>query len=398
MNFKITLIGAVFSLVAALTLPALSEEERNGASNPPAPQEERIVTPPQPQAPEVPELKEGGTEPLAQEPAPVAPPGNIAMLLPLRSSTYVRAAEAVRDGFMAAAQVPGAAFPLPVKIYEVDDHVQNLLTAYQGAVDDGARVVVGPITRNGVTALAFSPVLSVPTLGLSVSEVESTLPRLFYSLSLSQEAEARQLARIAFGAGQRRCATVSTPANYSKRLRSSFAQEWRKMGGVLALEFQFSAESKALTEFRANLKKETIECVFLALEPTEARRIRPYVRATMPVYTTSQIFRSKQDVAINADLRGIRFLDMPWNLKPDHTAVMVYPPAQKPLNLELQRFYALGIDAYRIAQLLLAGEQYLSQGIDGVTGRVSLGDGHYFQRELLPATFDANGAVTLMAQ
>ena len=42
---------------------------------------------------------------------------------------------------------------------------------------------------------------------------------------------------------------------------------------------------------------------------------------------------------------------MPWLLSPDHPAVLSYArPDQAQANIEYQRFYALGIDAYRIAR------------------------------------------------
>jgi outer membrane PBP1 activator LpoA protein len=92
------------------------------------------------------------------------------------------------------------------------------------------------------------------------------------------------------------------------------------------------------------------------------------------------------------DLAGVRFLDMPWLLQPEHPAVMVYPRPSFRDALELDRFYALGIDAFRVAQTLLAGKT--TGGLDGVTGRLTLGQDRQFSRGLTAAQF-SDGKLTV---
>jgi len=77
-------------------------------------------------------------------------------------------------------------------------------------------------------------------------------------------------------------------------------------------------------------------------------------------------------------------------VQPDHPAVMVYP---RPRGLagELERFYALGIDAFRIAAALLQGSPALS--LDGVTGRITL-YGNQMAREPVQAVFRNGVGVT----
>jgi len=86
------------------------------------------------------------------------------------------------------------------------------------------------------------------------------------------------------------------------------------------------------------------------------------------------------------DLAGVRFLDMPWLLQPDHPAVMVYPRPAFGGAVELDRFYALGIDAFRIARSLLAGKS--EAALDGVTGRLTLGRDRHYVRALTAAQFN----------
>jgi outer membrane PBP1 activator LpoA protein len=70
------------------------------------------------------------------------------------------------------------------------------------------------------------------------------------------------------------------------------------------------------------------------------------------------------------DLEGVRFVDMPWLLEPDHPAVAVFPRSEQPLTGELQRLYALGIDAYRLAVDWLQGRRAFE--LDGVTGQLRI--------------------------
>ena len=80
-------------------------------------------------------------------------------------------------------------------------------------------------------------------------------------------------------------------------------------------------------------------------------------------------------------------MDMPWLLQEDHPAVMTYLRA--PLDssaLDEERFYALGIDAYRISQSLLDNSAEVPT-IDGVTGLISLDQQQRFTHQLTPAFF-----------
>ena len=112
---------------------------------------------------------------------------HIALLLPLNSATFGRPAEAVRNGFLAAAGVQGSE-PLPLRIYPVGDDPGQVVSSYGTALAGGARLVVGPLTRNGVTAIAANPV-PVPTLALNVPNAGTPVPLNFYMLSLHAEAE-----------------------------------------------------------------------------------------------------------------------------------------------------------------------------------------------------------------
>ena len=64
-----------------------------------------------------------------------------------------------------------------------------------------------------------------------------------------------------------------------------------------------------------------------------------------------------------------------------------------PLSPEQERLYAFGIDAYRIGQQLLRGEE--KKPLDGVTGRIGLEGDHHFARTLSPAEIDGGRVIPL---
>jgi uncharacterized protein len=70
----------------------------------------------------------------------------------------------------------------------------------------------------------------------------------------------------------------------------------------------------------------------------------------------------------------------------DHPAVMAYNRPAESMPIDYERLYALGIDAWRLTQVILksANTQNIARSIaplDGVTGRLTL-DGGQFVRAL----------------
>lgn len=297
---------------------------------------------------------------------------HIALILPLKSATFGKSAEAVQQGFLAAAtqQKQG----LPVRIYPCNDEKLEVVALYQQALEAGAVAVAGPLTRNGVTALAANPNLNVPTLALNLLDVERNDQLYFFGLS--PEAEARQVAQWATKTGLLSATVVRTNSNLSKRLAQAFSESWQRSGGVIQPEVVYAGDPDMLRL----IPIDPGNMVFLAAEVDKARLMRPYLSNALPVYATSQVFAGNGNNLVNYDLAEVRFIDMPWFLQPDHPAVMVYPRAAPPLAQDMERLYALGIDAYRLLQVIYLRDLHDGLPLDGVTGRVQL-NGHLLERE-----------------
>lgn len=310
---------------------------------------------------------------------------HLAVLLPLKSPALGRLADAVRKGVLEAARVqPNPA--LPTIIYATGDDPFDVMQAYELAVRAGARMVIGPLTRTAVSALASSNLITIPTLALNAPEVDVPLPSNMYLFGLQVENEARQIAQIAAAQGRRRALIVVSDSPLSKRLSDAFRAEWTQRGNSVEDEFQYTTDVASLSKLRDTLAVGTADMVFLALEAKRAKLIRSYLGLSMPVYATSMVHTSSAALA-NFELNGVYFVDMPWLLTPDHPAVLIYErPDPSQVNMEYERFYALGIDAYRLTQSLLKPlPDY--QPLDGVTGYITVDPEHRLTRELIPAQF-----------
>ena len=334
---------------------------------------------------------------------------HIALLLPVQSKLFGQHARALRNGFRAAAKVQGREV-LPVRDYAVSEDVCNVLEGYRTAVAAGAQVVVGPLTRDAVTALAFGEPVPVPTLALNVADNTGRVPDNLYMLSLQVETEARQAAQLAWREGRRNAVIISGSSPVQRRMQSAFTSEFLQLGGKVT-DVAYSADPATLSQIGrssiALLKPEkpnpgqrdsndrrkpeqriiarsSEDMYFLALDYSAARTARAYLGAT-PIYATSSVHIGDPGPLAGYDLAGITFVDMPWMLEPNHAAVMIYPRANPRSTADLERLYALGIDAWRAAQLLLAGARDIR--LDGVTGQLSPGPDGQIARLLVAGRY-----------
>ena len=316
---------------------------------------------------------------------------HIALLLPTGSDAFARAAESVRSGFLDAWKREQHA--LPVRLYPVTDDPQQLIASYRQATAAGASLVVGPLTRNGVSALAAAAhLITIPTLALNVPERAGPDISSLYVLSLHVEAEARQVAQLALSEGRRKAFTVSEATPFARRTRDAFVQAFERGGGNHIADYAYATDPEALERTRQAASLGVADMVFYAVDAQKVRAVRGFM-SSITGYGTSQLNPGLNARGAGADLPDVRFVDMPWMVQPDHPAVMVYGRSGPRESDDLERLYALGIDAARIAEMLLTGKPGIA--IDGVTGRLSLGPDGHFLRGLLVTLIDGGSLVVL---
>jgi outer membrane PBP1 activator LpoA protein len=80
------------------------------------------------------------------------------------------------------------------------------------------------------------------------------------------------------------------------------------------------------------------------------------------------------------DLENVRYIEVPWLAEPD-SPVFAGVPRPDFENPVLQRLYALGIDAFVLAQMLAEPTPPERVELDGATGHLSLLPSRAFARE-----------------
>ncbi|MGZ5817718.1 MAG: penicillin-binding protein activator, partial [Burkholderiaceae bacterium] len=139
--------------------------------------------------------------------------------------------------------------------------------------------------------------------------------------------------------------------------------------------------ASSMEKLKVRIQTEKPALVFAALDAQQASQLRMVLGNDVPMYGTSQIngltLSERQTAAPMLEMNNVRLIDIPWQLQPDHLAVMSYPPLRMKENqqrrADLQRLYALGIDAYRVAREIAA--QHSDFTIDGVTGALTISFG-----------------------
>lgn len=328
-------------------------------------------------------------------------PVRIALLLPLQAEALAQAAGAVRDGVLAAWQREPD--NITVTAIATSDVPQDVLYSYAHAVQQ-YDMVIGPLSRAAVGTLADSVLVTRPTIALNLPEGHgstSTLPPLMLAMGLSLEEEARQLARRALRDGVTASASIlSTTTAWQRRVASAFADQWQDDGKVANIEELGTPDGEIseaeILQWYARLRTERPGLLFSAMGAEQTRRVLALladadaaepdpVLPQLRLYGTSALNNGSALPVLN----GVRLLDLPWRLQPDHAAVMSYPHPASAIGPDLERLYALGIDAYRVARAISRQPDGVIR-LDGVTGQLSVDFGHgpaHFERQEAMAEF-----------
>jgi outer membrane PBP1 activator LpoA protein len=422
-KIKTLLLCVVAALsVSACSTPcgstgAVCEPIENVTSPPPrvtAPPERPPAPPPEEEAQvETFAVAMPGTASENQPAAAAAVPGQavrIGLVLPLRSETLGRAADAVRAGFMAAWERDRAGFE--VTVVETGDAADDILSTYQATLAQ-QDIIVGPLARSAVTTLAASPLVTKPTVALNHPEGRegTTLPPQMLSIGLSIEEEARQVAEWAAREHPGASAIIlSGSAAWQRRIANAFAAHAPQQG-MTTKTLELTALNGYLSDgemvaLRARLAEQPVDLLFAALDADQARQLRVALSAPplgdIPLYGTSSLNPGRVSLYQGAELDGVKLLDLPWQIQRDSPTVASYPQPvprdEERLSADMERLYALGIDAFRVArEIALRPGQPIT--LDGVTGQLSIdfGNGPARVKRVEPTAIYRNGVPVPLA-
>ena len=402
---------------------------------------------------------------------------HVALLLPL-NSRYGTAAQAFYDGFLDAHYKDLDPYKPSISLHDVGEDPSVIPFYYQGAVSEGADFIVGPLGREAVHTLLRNAPPSIPTLVLGdVSEL-NTGSHIF-GISLSPEQEAAQVAERAFADGHRHAAVFRSDSSWGNRTASAFSARWEELGGMIVTNKSFPTTTddysrviQKLLEVNLSVARERVlsaklgtslqftprrrddsDFLFLAANTKQSRLLVPQLRYfqahNLPIYSTSSIFSGAINPAVDADLDGLIFGDIPWmldiqygvpeqaieldqpidnsnesaidivenseetintpsneelqdgNLLDGNSALLTIKPKPKPVAKSpysfgaLDRLYALGLESYALIPRLAALRQDAWRRYDGPAFAASVDPDGNTKRHLDWATFKDGNIVKL---
>ncbi|MGB1746869.1 MAG: penicillin-binding protein activator [Pseudohongiellaceae bacterium] len=351
-------------------------------------------------------------------------PRKIALLLPLQQPAGI----AIQEGFFSAyyeslqisRDVP------TVSTYDTSS-VVNLEAVYQQAVESGADLIIGPLTKSLVNQLAEKEDLPVPTLALNYADSVEESPRNLYQFGLAPADEISQILNLAWARNYRRAALIAPEAADYDRLRSTFAANWQDRGGkivslatygetndystVIKNLMAIDASEERLENLRSLLprnniefiprRRQDIDFIFLIANPRQARLIKPtlafYFAADVPVFALPSVFDGLNGSTDNRDLEGIWFADAPWLLENGSLRQQIDGQLRAAQGSS-QRLRALGVDSFRLYPRLNQMTRRPDIAIAGATGSLTLSESGRIHRSLQFAQFRDSTATRSEAQ
>ena len=352
-----------------------------------------------------------------QHASPSRAPRRIVLLLPLQGPLS-RQANAVRHGFFAAYYHAKQQNTAPA-ITVLDTSKGDINVLYRKAVQQGADLIVGPLEKSNLEKLVASNAVTVPTLALNTLLDDNVRINNLYQFALSPMDEATQAAIKAWNDHHARAIIIAPTGDWGDGVAHAFQQQWESLGGRVTSQLSYAsrvgynrsirhllnidqAQQRARQlNFVLNEKvrfiprrRQDVDAIFLVATPLQAREILPLLRfyyaGDVPVYAISSVYPGIVQPAIDHDLNGVIFDDMPWTLQSNAQLPMrVSAIRQRVKTLwprsfsHHPRLYALGVDAYNVVSDLDRLELLPQLGVYGATGMLYLQTNQRVYRKLL---------------
>lgn len=340
--------------------------------------------------------------------APVPPltlNGGYALLLPT-SGALSAAGRAVREGFISAW------FDLPeprpaIRVYDPGSNATQAIAAYQSALREGAGFLIGPLTKEAVSAIASQGV-SLPWLTLNY--VDGTAGSAI-QFGLAPEDEARAAASHAIARGHRNALALAPANDWGERAVAAFSAHFTEQGGRLLQSTRYPAGTQDFSKpLRELLKlsdsaqrhqlltatlgvpsefeprpREDAEVLFVPLRASEARSLLPQMKFFRAQKLATYTLSAAHTGSLDARLDGVWVCDMPWVLdavgpwaRAREAASQRFPEVLR----EQPRLFALGVDALQLVRGLSRGEVGDGRELSGASGRLGLQPDNRIQRGL----------------
>lgn len=281
------------------------------------------------------------------------PPQKLAVLLPL-SGPLAAAGSSVRDGVLAGYYAESRRRP-DLKFYDTAG-ADGVRRALAQANEDGAQMLVGPLTRDEVNALFGLSELDLPVIALNRGTTPP--PPGSTAFALAPEEEGAAAADRLLDRGLRRVLVVTQADDNAHRALGAFREQLRARGGEIIQEVTVSeANPDYVPALQQALAGSRPDALFLSLKAAPARLLSSQMDAAgligVPRIATSLIL-SGANLRMDVELDGIEYPELPWLLgqrgglpDPDtlgHTLASAQGGGA--------RLFAFGIDAWKLAAYL----------------------------------------------
>ncbi|MBC8952635.1 penicillin-binding protein activator [Xenorhabdus sp. PB62.4] len=333
-----------------------------------------------------------------------------------------------------------------VKVY--DTNSQPLANLLAQAEQDGVTLVVGPLLKPNVEQLVQ---VETPLNILALNELDApqVRPNICY-FSLSPEDEAKSAA-IHIWQQQKRNPLILIPrTDLGSRVAKAFAKEWQKLGGQAVLQQTFGTTgemrqsmnrgvgirmsgtrvpvSASVTDSaqgnisqddisQSNISQNNIsqnntnaqvispssangpvDAVYIVATADELSIIKPMIdmaissRKKPALYANSRSNKSGTGPDFRLEMDGMQFSDIP--LLTGTNVPLMQQAAKKFTNdYSLMRLYAMGIDAWSLANQFTQMQQESGFRLNGASGELSVTDNCIISRQLPWMQF-SNGRIT----
>ena len=324
----------------------------------------------------------------------------------------------------APATAPVASSNAQVKIY--DTNGQPLSALLTQAQQDGATLVVGPLLKDQVNELS-SDQTPLNVLALNQTETEKNDPNICY-FALSPEDEAQDAARHMWSQQKRMPLLLVPRGNFGDRIAQAFANEWQKLGGqtvlkqglgsagelrssigsgirltgtpVMASDAAAPAQAQGVTiggitipapptdtQIVQGSSGGAVDSVYVVATQNELTLIKPMLdmsgsgRSRPSVYASSRSYQAGAGPDYRLEMEGVQFSDIPL-LAGSNPALMQQATAKFGNDYSLVRLYAMGIDAWSLANHFSQMRTLPGFEVSGSTGDLSANPNCVIHRKL----------------
>ncbi|MBL3522720.1 penicillin-binding protein activator [Serratia plymuthica] len=312
---------------------------------------------------------------------------------------------------------PPQATNAQIKVYDTTS--QPLAALLTQAQQDGATLVVGPLLKENVDQLSGSNT-TLNVLALNQPETPKDNPNICY-FALSPEDEARDAARHIWEQQKRQPLLLIPRGSFGDRVAKAFNQEWQKLGGQTVLQqgigsagelrqavnsggirmsgtpISAAPAPQAVTIAGLTIPAPpsdvpaesggNVDAVYIVATQSQLTLIKPMIdmattsRSKPAMYASSRSYQAGAGPDFRLEMEGLQFSDIPL-LAGANPQLLQQASSRFRNDYSLVRLYAMGMDAWTLANHFAEMRQLPGFQVSGTTGMLTASPSCVINRKL----------------